>query len=83
MIDHLYASHQFSIKVMYRLFQVSRSSYYAFKSHQPSQRDHEDKLIKKKIMISYLASSKHMALQRSIKIYWKRDTRYLKREYKN
>lgn len=58
MIDHLYASHQFSIKVMCRLFQVSRFSYYAFKSHQPSQRDQENKLLKKEIMISYLASSK-------------------------
>ena len=47
MIDHLYASHQFSIKVMCRLFQVSRFSYYAFKSHQPSQRDQENKLLKK------------------------------------
>ena len=58
MIDHLYASHQFSIKVMCRLFQVPRSSYYAFKSHQPSQRDQENKLLKKEIMISYLDSSK-------------------------
>lgn len=58
MIVHLYASHQFSIKVMCRLFQVSRSSYYAFKSHQPSQRDQENKLLKKEIMISCLASSK-------------------------
>lgn len=58
MIDHLYASHQFSIKMMCNLFQVSRSSYYAFKSHQPSQRNQENKLLKKRIMISYLASSK-------------------------
>ena len=58
MIEYLYASHQFSIKVMCRLFQVLRSSYYAFKSHQPSQRDQENKLLKKEIMISYLDSSK-------------------------
>ena len=45
-VFHLCASHQFSIKVMCRLFQVSRSSYYAFKSHQPSQRDQENKLLK-------------------------------------
>ena len=45
-VFHLYASHQFSIKVMCRLFQVSRSSYYAFKSHQPCQRDQENKLLK-------------------------------------
>ena len=54
MIDHLYDSHQFSIKMMCSLFQVSRSSYYAFKSHQ----DQGNKLLKKEIMISYLASSK-------------------------
>ena len=45
-VFHLCSSHQFSIKVMCRLFQVSRSSYYAFKSHQPSQRDQENKLLK-------------------------------------
>lgn len=58
MIEQLKSNFQFSVQTMCRLFGVSKSSYYAFKNHQPSQRDRENEILKKEIMASYLASNK-------------------------
>lgn len=58
MIEHLHHLYQFSVQTMCHLFHVSKSSYYAFKSHKPSQRDKENEMLKKEIMTSYLASAK-------------------------
>lgn len=58
MIGHLQSNFQFSIQTMCRLFGVSRSSYYAFRNHQPSRRDRENEVLKNEIMTSYLTSNK-------------------------
>lgn len=58
MIEQLKVDFQFSIQTMCRLFGVPKSSYYAFKNRQPSQRDRENEVFKKEIMTSYLASHK-------------------------
>lgn len=58
MIEQLKTDFQFPVQTMCRLFGVSKSSYYSFKNHQPSQRDRENEVFKKEIMTSYLSSHK-------------------------
>ena len=89
MIEQLKSNFQFSVQTMCRLFGVSKSSYYAFKNHQPSQRDRENEILKKEIMASYLASNKRYGAPKIHQdlLAWKLDiapvNKYLKGLLKN